>query len=568
VLTFCYNVGWPILSYVRDGQLGLDVMGSQMEQKPVPAQVDTVIVGNGPSALILSYILNGNIPYYNASNPHPDPILHRKLLQSPALLNVNVADFTAHFTASRLSYSTQALPINVLLDTLIRPLADTHPGEHRTCVEWRHEETKRVPHVVLGNTAHAGGQWADNPVSASWDIGTLSYAEMLSLPGYTFENHYYRINGRQPPDFHRPTRREVAGYLAIYPNMVNISDSVFTNVDVSGISRTIDGFHLAAPNVRCKHLVLASGIFANLIPPRPLLQPLAALHPSSSIRLTPLLIIGSGFTAADIIISTPPGRRIIHIFKWDPDEHPSPLRACHPRAYPEYASVYRQMKLAAKKSLNIHDSATPLRLKKCNPFFAQRNWDNTYEGFPNTFIKDVAMRDNLAIITLEGSSGRTFDREVSSMEYVVGRRGSLRFLDIEIDREVLGVDRQITGNSDMISGRTLRAKAEESLEVAPDVFIIGSLAGDSLIRFAFGGCIFAAHHIMERAGQISHQTTTEAGTIKIANGDITSKPLGMGIQTHSNNEYIMTNGHSDLGIDRKTRATSTDLEVRKVQVMA
>lgn len=543
-------------------------MGSRMEQELLPGQVDTVIIGNGPSALILSYILNGNIPYYNVSNPHPDPILHQKLFQSPALLNINVADLTAHFTASRLSYSTQALPINVLLDTLIRPLADTHPGEHRTCMEWRHEETKRVPHVVLGNTAHAGGQWADNSVSASWDIGTLSYAEMLSLPGYTFEDHYYRINGRQPPDFHRPTRREVAGYLAIYPGMANISDSIFTNVDVSGISRTIDGFHLAAPNIRCKRLVLASGIFANLIPPRPLLQPLADLCPLTSTHLAPLLIIGSGFTAADIIISTPPGRKIIHIFKWDPDEHPSPLKSCHPCAYPEYASIYRQMKLAAKKALNIHDSATPLRLKKCNPFFAQRNWDHAYEGLPNTAIKHVAMRADLAVITLEASDGRTFVREVSSMEYVVGRRGSLKFLDTGINREVLGVDQQSTGNSDMISGRTLRAKAEESLEVAPDVFIIGSLTGDSLIRFAFGGCIFAAHHIMERAGQRSHQATTEADTMKIANGDITSISLGMGIRTQSNSECIITNGHSDLGKDRKTRAMPVDLEVQKVQVMA
>lgn len=541
-------------------------MGSQTEQKLLPAQVDTVIVGNGPSALILSYILNGNIPYYKPSNPHPDPILHQKLLQSPALLNADIADLTAHFAASRLSYSTQALPINVLLDTLIRPLADTHPGEHRTCVEWRHEGAKSVPHVVLGNTAQAGGQWADNPVSASWDIGTLSYAEMLSLPGYTFETHYCRINGRQPPDFHRPTRREVASYLAVYPNMVHISDSIFTNIEVANIYRTADGFGIASPNIRCKRLVLASGIFTKLIPPRPLLQPLAALHPSTSTALVPLLVIGSGFTAADIIISTPPGRKIVHIFKWDPDEHPSPLKACHPRAYPEYATVYRQMKFGVKKSLNIHDSATPLRLNKCNPFFAQRNWDNTYEGFPNTLIKDIAMRDDLAVITLEGSDGRTFNREVSGLEYVVGRRGSLGFLDSRINQEVLGIHRHDRGSGDMISGRTLRAKAEECLEVAPDVFMIGSLAGDSLIRFAFGGCIFAARSIMERADQSSYQNTVEAGTTKIASGGISSKPVEIDMNTHINNEYMITNGHSDLAIDRKTRAMSIDLEIRKCKL--
>lgn len=529
-------------------------------QKLLPAQVDTVIVGNGPSALILSYILNGNIPYYNPLNPHPDPIIHQKLLQSPALLDVNVADLTAHFAASRLSYLTQALPINVLLDTLLRPLADTHPGEHKTCVEWRHEGRKRVPHVVLGNTTQAGGQWADNPVSASWDIGTLSYAEMLSLPGYTFECHYLRVNGKQAPDFYRPTRREVASYLAMYPEMVNISDSIFTNTEVKGVCRLADGFHIASPMIRCTHLVLASGIFTSLIPPRPLLQPLALLLPSPPTSSAPLLVIGSGFSAADIIISTSPGRKIVHIFKWDPDDHPSPLKACHPRAYPEYASVYRHMRIAARKAIDVHDATTPFGLKKCNPFFAQRDWDDTYEGLPNTVIKDVTVRKDVASITLEGRRGQVFDRDVSAMDYVVGRRGSLRFLERNLSSEVIGV------HQDMISGRTLRAKAKESLQVAPNVFIIGSLAGDSLIRFAFGGCISAAHNIVRYSEQQDHRLTIEAGIFARAKADIPSQLLDDIKHNHLNNEYLLSNGHSDLGIDKKTRALSMDLEIRKCEI--
>ena len=542
-------------------------MGSPMEQKLLPAQVDTVIVGNGPSALILSYILNGNIPYYNPSSPHPDPIIHQKLLQSPALLDANVADLTAHFAASRLSYSTQALPINVLLDTLLRPLADTDPGEYNSCVEWRYEGSKRVSHVVLGNTAHAGGQWADNPVSASWDIGTLSYAEMLSLPGYTFESHFRRLHGRQPAEFYRPTRREVAGYLAIYPEMVNISDSIFTNVEVSDICRLTDGFQITSNNIRCKHLVLGSGTFTNLIPPRPLLQPLAAGLPSNPTNPAPLLVIGSGFTAADIIISTPPGRKILHIFKWDPDEHPSPLKACHPRAYPEYARVYRHMKLAARKAANVLGGvATPLPLKKCNPFFAQRDWDDTYEGFPNTLIVDVAIENDVANVTLKGSHGDVFDRDVSSMEYVVGRRGTLDFLDENIRCEVLGIDRQDGGSQGMISGHTLRAKGEESLEVAPDVFIIGSLTGDSLIRFAFGGCVFVAHNIMERVNPRGSRFKLEANKTKIPSENIPNQPLDTCTYAHNSKEYIITNGHTDLGTNKKTRAMSIDIEVRKCEL--
>lgn len=43
----------------------------------------------------------------------------------------------------------------------------------------------------------------------------------------------------------------------------------------------------------------------------------------------------------------------------------------------------------------------------------------------------------------------------------------------------------------------MRAQALEGLEVTKDVFIIGSLTGDSLIRFAYGGCIYAAGKLMQ-----------------------------------------------------------------------
>ncbi|KAL8785841.1 MAG: hypothetical protein Q9195_008464 [Heterodermia aff. obscurata] len=463
-----------------------------------PTEIDTVIVGNGPSALILSYILHGNIPYYDAGNGHPDAILHQKLLNRPSLLDLDVGDLTAHFAASRLSYSTQALPVNVLLDTLIRPLADTNPGQYPSCVTWRREPEKRVAHLVLGNTSRVGGQWADNPIAGSWDIGALSYAEMLSLPGYSLIEHRRKRNGKCVEKFDRPTRREVAEYLAIYPEMVGISDSMHTNFQADGISRTPTGFHIASHGIRCKHLVLASGIFSHLIPARPLLQPLFLLNPAYCSSQPPLLVIGSGFTAADVILSSAPGHRVLHIFKWAPDAHPSPLRACHPRAYPEYASVYKKMKLAARACYEARENLPPTRRKGSNST-EHNNGQESYEGLPNTYITDVVMRDNSAIVTLRQSDGRCIEREVSAMQYVIGRRGSLNFIDHDLSGEILGPEKFV--ERAIISGKTLRARAEESLELAADVFVIGSLTGDSLIRFAFGGCVFAAGEIIRRAGQ-------------------------------------------------------------------
>lgn len=528
----------------------------------LPKDIDTVVIGNGPSALILSFILHGNIPYYDPTNAHPDPILHEKLSKFQCLLDIDVSDLTAHFAASRLSYSTQALPGNVLLDTLIRPLADTDPGKHQSCVTWRHEQERSVPHLVLGNTSKPGGQWADNAIAGSWDIGALSYAEMLSLPGYSLTEHRRKAHGCCAEDFDRPSRRDVAKYLAVYPKTVGISDCVYTNVEVRGISRNTTGFHIASHDVRCKHLVLASGTFSNLIPARPLLQPLLSLESTHYSSMPPMLVIGSGFTAADVILSAPPGQRILHIFKWAPDEHPSPLRACHPKAYPEYASVYRRMKLTVKNQCGSQEVLSPMKRKRSNPF-ERADWQDFYEGLPNTRITEIKLQDRSAKITLKASDGRCFEREISAMQYVIGRRGSLDFIDHDMLCEILGPE--IASESNNISGKTLRAKVEESLQVAPEVFAIGSLTGDSLIRFAFGGCVLAAREIMRRAQLREKRMDTPATATKQSRWTDT-RVDGMTSLDDKRSEYTYTNGHVGLGEEVTSRPISIDVEAKACEL--
>lgn len=81
---------------------------------------------------------------------------------------------TEHFAASTyMSYSSQALPVNVLLDTLVQPNADTEIGETKSRIRWDHDPALRVEHLVLGSAAEPGGQWAEDPVATSWDIETL-----------------------------------------------------------------------------------------------------------------------------------------------------------------------------------------------------------------------------------------------------------------------------------------------------------------------------------------------------------------------------------------------------------
>ncbi|KIW19285.1 hypothetical protein PV08_03579 [Exophiala spinifera] len=468
----------------------------------LPRETDTVIVGNGPSALILSYILHGNIPCYDSSSPHPDRILHEKLLRHhDDLLNVDIDALTTHFSASRFSYSTQALPINVLLDTLVRPLGETDDAQKKTCIKWQYDPSRAVPHVVIGNTQNAGGQWVDDPVHASWDIGTLSYAGMLSLPGYSFDEHYKRRNGQTMPVYLRPSRREVADYLAAYPDKVGIAKYMHNGQHIARVSRNQDGFYIASHHLACQNLVLASGIFDTIIPPPAMFDPLVGLddscpQPSSD----PILVIGSGFSAADVIISAPPSQKIIHVFKWDPAASPSPLRGCHRQAYPEYAGVYRRMKAAALSSSPSRDRRPRMPRSQSN-FDTSRNWTATYEGLPNTKVVDVQLTsDGAGMVTFQGGGeDQPFQRRVSGLAYVVGRRGSLCYLSEELRQEFLHAD------CHMISGQTLRQQANEDLEIAPHVFVTGSLTGDSLIRFAYGGCAYAAGKIMGRRPRCSAQ---------------------------------------------------------------
>jgi hypothetical protein len=419
--------------------------------------------------------------------------LDAKIKDSRDLLNLDVDSLTEHFGASRFPYSTQALPINVLLDTLIRPHGETEESEKETCVTWRHDPGRAVPHLVFGSAGCAGGQWVENLVKASRDIGTLSYANMLSLPGYSFAQHYWKVHGKTLPSYVRPSRRSVAAYFAAYPFQVGIEDAIHSGQKLAGITRTEDGFYIASHGLKCRHLVLASGIFSKLIPAPSLLQPLLNLPGSvENTQQGPLLVIGSGFSAADVIISAPLRQRIIHVFKWAPTTSPSPLRACHQQAYPEYAGVYRRMKMAALNS-QADRIRRPKISRSMSSFDASRDWDSMYEGFPNTFIAGVHVRGDSAVVTLQRADSSQVQRTVSGLAYVIGRRGSLNYLESALRREVCGPIQ----DTEMLSGRSLREKALEDLEVAPGVFITGSLTGDSLVRFAFGSCTYAAGKIMD-----------------------------------------------------------------------
>lgn len=93
----------------------------------------------------------------------------------------------------------------------------------------------------------------------------------------------------------------------------------------------------------------------------------------------------------------------------------------------------------------------------------------------------------IRILTADGD---VVERFVGGLKYCVGRRGSLEYLSPELRKAVGVVD------AGWISGDTMRWRVEEDLEIAKGVFVVGSLTGDSLVRFGFGGCAYAAGKIL------------------------------------------------------------------------
>ena len=167
--------------------------------------------------------------------------------------------------------------------------------------------------------------------------------------------------------------------------------------------------------------------------------------------------------------------------------------------------MYRWMKAAAMGGVDNGTAVRSPALRKVmgNPFFARRDWARVYEGFANADVCGVRIEEGgkRGIVKVRLSCGVEIEKVVGGLVYAGGRRGSLAYLDTGLLREVLGNG---SLSNCWVTGRSLRPKAEADLEVAKDVFVIGSLTGDSLVRYAYGGCVYAASRIVGTKTEGTH----------------------------------------------------------------
>lgn len=491
--------------------------------------VTVVIIGGGPSAMFLSYILDGNIPYYDPSTvhgPHPDPTLHELLLdytyngandldhRSGLLGAVKDLQILQYIETSYTSfYSSEMLPINLLFDTLVASDETQYMNleSKQTRIFWQNcHDRGRINHVVLNSSPIAGGQWASTKTTDKPCEQSLSFAEMLSISNYSY-TEYYRSqhDGKAPPDFDRPCRSDLTGYYAAYPHHVNIhhnfiNESLVVCVDkdkrdsfITTYIRNYNSDKKEICTLTSKHLVLASGIYDkpterhngqqhrnnttfdelvgqlttknkinlnansfNIIPP--LSTPPSEGEATVKSART-ILVIGSGVSAAEAVNDKMESKQhhndhhILHIYKWDKRPSSCPLRRYTKDLYPEYHRVFQLMRVGKSSDCKL---------------------GNTYIGLPNATVLDVEP-DGTVEIRLH--DGQVIRKRVNEIIVRTGRSGSLDYLSRSIVPQC-----QIDELSN-VTKHTLRGN-----KLPPNVYAIGSLTGDTLVRFLFGGCLSVA----------------------------------------------------------------------------
>ncbi|PRT54095.1 Oxidative stress-induced growth inhibitor 1 [Wickerhamiella sorbophila] len=410
------------------------------------------IIGAGPAGLALAHILNGNIPHYDPDlfGPHPDPQLHELLINCPNLLCAATESKILEYVKLNVQsfFSSDCSPVSLLFDTLRIP-CETNIQNQSTMesrVSWKASPENKVPYTLIGGKDGAGGQWS-NMDSDSEDSRVLSYAEMLSLPGWAFSHFYRERYNCAVPDFLRPTRKVVAEYYKLYADKMGIP---VTNKLVGNITKSPNGFAVltTAGDLICEatDVVLASGISCAQTDS----MQTKKLAPSGSV-----VVVGSGVSAADAVICAKPDK-VLHIYKWtSPQGEPTPLRRYPKKLYPEYAAIFEEMK------------------SRTGP---------TYTGIPNGQI--IKIDENKVLI--QKQDGDVLEAQAKEVIIRTGRAGSLAYAQDVLPKK-----------TELVGKMSLRDLGYPLPKIADNVWAIGSLTGDSLVRYILGMSCAVAWNLMD-----------------------------------------------------------------------
>lgn len=445
---------------------------------------DVVIIGNGPSAITLSYMLAGNWPYFDRDQAHPNEYLNSRLLEydeSKSILEMDL-DYLSNGLQGR-----SVNPLSVLLDQLQHPEADFGVEAPSTLL-WKFNQNKVIDHVVLGKGL-PGGAW--HKMDDCKETLTISLGSWMQLPGMGIKewcNDYKRSESRVSLSC-------VANYYKDYVKCQNLSQyfrnhSTVTTVkfnkntklyEVCGKQNENQRFRYKTPNV-----VLATGnsdrpnklnvpgeklpfVIHSLNELEHLLSE-GKLHPFSD----PILIVGAGLSAADAVIaarfnSIP----IVHVFRRHPDDSALIFNQLPENMYPEYHKVHSRMKKALP----------------CNG----------YKPFSMHCVKEIKDNKEVVLSNIIGADDTQLITSVTvKVSYVlvlIGMKPELSFIKPKSLLTKLGI--KSVEPIDTRSNPIRIDPISHESTLIPGLYAIGPLVGDNFVRFVQGGALAITKNIWE-----------------------------------------------------------------------
>ncbi|XP_077982172.1 oxidative stress-induced growth inhibitor 1-like [Glandiceps talaboti] len=483
-------------------------MDDNIQNKKDIWTTDVAIIGNGPSAICLSFLLSGYWPYYNGK-PHPTPHLQRKLSENP---DISIIEKDLEYLSDGLE-GRSSNPVALLYDALHHPNADTGSNA-MSCLDWKHSKDNAIPHVVLGRGL-PGGVWQNMENSKL----TLSLKNWMEMPGLSFED-WLRCNHEQEDidgeNQERASFSDVFQYYTDYVDQMNIRDNFLSHVNVKSVRR-IRGQRINNENgenenmpeigydidkysdnlfeviceqidevegrasqfkIHARNVVLATG--TSDLPNRLGVPGDDRCYVKSNIQdlelaierghinsnSDPVVIIGAGLSAADAILCAHNNNiPIVHIIRRDVHDSGIMLKQLLGTVYPEYHKVYKMM---------VGEIKCP----------------GTYQCYDKQQVEEFK-EDNTIVIS--GPKDCRYIK-VSMVMAMTGAKPNLSYLCC--NGQSLGVNPKIpiTCKSNPIA---IDYCTHESV-TSPGMFAMGPLVGDNFVRFLKGGALAITRHLTRR----------------------------------------------------------------------
>jgi len=198
-----------------------------------PEYKEVVVIGNGPSGIVLSYFLAGNWPYYNGLGEDANEMLHYRLITNGGGVNTatqkSIVEQDLIFLSQGLE-GRSSNPVALLFDTLNHPQADLGL-ELPSLLNWKFSPSSSVDHVVIGRGPRPGGAWQ----SMDGSVLTISLGCWMELP----EMNFREWEAQQESRCFRESRAPVSSVAQYYCDYVKahhlekyfLGDSYVTEVN-------------------------------------------------------------------------------------------------------------------------------------------------------------------------------------------------------------------------------------------------------------------------------------------------------------------------------------------------